>query len=101
MATPLGIPGSKKQYNKTECFGNAGLPKNTKRHSNSQPLNLCNRENFLLRETHVFFFKIFKIYFRESEQEGEEGKERERESKADSTLSVEPDGGLNLTTMRF
>ena len=48
-----------------------------------------------------YFFLRFIIYFREGERAlagGAEG-EGERESQADSALSVGPDVGLDLTTM--
>ena len=49
------------------------------------------------------FFVIFFLKERESEraQADEKGqRERERESQTGSTLSTEPDAGLDLTTMK-
>jgi len=50
----------------------------------------------------TFFFKSFYfIYLREREHEQGEGqRERETESLADSVLSMEPDMGLDPTTLR-
>ena len=51
----------------------------------------------------VIYFFIFKdlIFFYLSERERRvSGREGERESEVDSTLHVEPDVGLDLTTLR-
>ena len=50
-----------------------------------------------------FVVAVFNFYFREREREhvsGAEGqREKERESQAGSTLSMEPDAGLDPTTL--
>ena len=47
----------------------------------------------------TFFFLIFRFtYLRESMHESEGGAVRERESQADSPLTVEPHAGLDLMT---
>lgn len=64
--------------------------------------SLCNM--LLVRDGSHLQFKYLSIYLREQECTLEHGREdqrqKERETRADSTLSAEPDVGLNLTTLR-
>ena len=57
---------------------------------------IVSNEAILLFYFILFYFILF--YFREEEHMSRREGQRERESKAGSTLSVEPDAGFNPTT---
>ena len=67
---------------------------------------LCNNTIVSWTLTSSFFFFFLKLYFvleREygwGEEQKERENERERKPQAESLLSVEPDTGLSLTTLR-
>ena len=57
-------------------------------------------ENCISQPDHISDFFLRFIYFRARGHKQKEQKKRERESQAESALSIEPDVGLDRTSLR-
>ena len=63
-------------------------------------MNIGRRDDVHFILFYYFLFIYFETELESIHKQGEEQWDRERESPAESTLSTEPEAGLNLTTLK-